>query len=46
MTLLFYFILTPDKVCVIFSHTKRVKENEKVLQLKQFADVLLTGLIF
>ena len=34
----------PDEVCV--SHTKRVGENEKVLQLKQFAEVLLTGLSF
>ena len=34
----------PDEVCV--SHTKRVGENKKVLQLKQFAEVLLTGLSF
>ena len=31
----------PDEVCV--SHTKRGSENRTVLQLKQFADVLLTG---
>ena len=31
----------PDEVCV--SHTKRVGENKTVLQLKQFAEVLLTG---
>ena len=35
----------PDEVCV--SHTKGVGENKKkVLQLKQFAEVLLTGLSF
>ena len=34
----------PDEVCV--SHTKRVGENKTVLQLKQFAEVLLTGLTF
>ena len=32
----------PDEVCV--SHTKRVGENKTVLQLKQFVEVLLTGL--
>ena len=30
-----------DEVCV--SHTKRVGENKTVLQLKQFAEVLITG---
>ena len=44
MTLFLYFILTPDEVRV--GHTRRVGENKKVLQLKQFADVLLTGLTF
>ena len=35
----------PDEVCV--SHTKRVRgEDKAVLQLKQFAEVLLTGLTF
>ena len=34
----------PDDVCV--SHTKRVGENKTVLQLKQFAEVLLAGLTF
>ena len=34
----------PDKVCV--SHMKRVGENTTVLQLEQFAQVLLTGLTF
>ena len=34
----------PDEVCV--SHAKRVGENKTVLQLKQFAEVLLTGLTF
>ena len=34
----------PDEVCV--SHTKRVGENKTVLQLKQFAEVLLTCLTF
>ena len=34
----------PDEVCV--SHTKRVGENKTVLQLKQFAEVLLTGFTF
>ena len=33
----------PDEVCA--SHTKRVGENKK-LQLKKFAEVLLTGLSF
>ena len=33
----------PDEVCA--SHTKRVGENKK-LQLKKFAGVLLTGLSF
>ena len=32
----------PEEVCA--SHTKRVGENKKVLQLKLFAEVLLTGL--
>ena len=32
----------PDEVCV--SHTKRGGENKTVLQLRQFVDVLLTGL--
>ena len=34
----------PDEVCV--NHTKRVGENETVLQLKQFPEMLLTGLTF
>ena len=34
----------PDEVCV--SHTKRVGENETVLQLKQLPEMLLTGLTF
>ena len=34
----------PDEVCV--SHTKCVGENKTVLQLKQFAEVLLTGFTF
>ena len=32
----------PDEGCV--SHTKREGENRTVLQLKQFAEVLFTGL--
>ena len=39
-----FIVKLPDEVCV--SHTKRVGENKKVLQLKQFAEVLLTGLSF
>ena len=34
----------PDEVCA--SHTKRVGENKSFLQLKKFAEVLLTGLSF
>ena len=34
----------PDEVCL--SHTKRVGENKTVLQLEQFAEVLLTGFTF
>ena len=34
----------PDEVCG--SHRKRVGENESFLQLKKFAEVLLTGLSF
>ena len=33
-----------DEVCA--SHTKRVGENKTILQLKKFAEVLLTGLSF
>ena len=33
-----------DKVCA--SHTKRVGDNETILQLKAFAEVLLTGLSY
>ena len=40
--MLCYIVKLPDEVCV--SHTKRVGENKTVLQLKQFAEVLLTGL--
>lgn len=36
----------PDEVCVSHWHTKRVGENKKVLQLQQFAELLLTGLTF
>ena len=39
-----YIVQLPDKVCV--SHMKPVGENKTVLQLKQFAEVLLTGLTF
>ena len=39
-----YIVKLPDKVCV--SHMKPVGENKTVLQLKQFAEVLLTGLTF
>ena len=31
----------PDEVCA--SHTKRVGDNKTILQLKMFAEVLLTG---
>ena len=34
----------PDEVCV--RHTKPVGDSKTVLQLKQFAEVLLTGLTF
>ena len=34
----------PDEVFA--SHTKRMGENKKKLQLKKFAEVLLTGLSF
>ena len=34
----------PDEVCV--HHTKPVGDSKTVLQLKQFAEVLLTGLTF
>ena len=40
----YYTVKLPDKVCV--SHMKPVGENKTVLQLKQFAEVLLTGLTF
>ena len=39
-----YIVKLPDKACV--SHMKLVGENKTVLQLKQFAEVLLTGLTF
>ena len=34
----------PDEVWV--RHTKQVGDNETILQLKKFAEVLLTGLFF
>ena len=34
----------PDKVCAI--HMKCVGDNETILQLKTFAEVLLTGLSY
>ena len=34
----------PDEVCA--SHTKRVGKNKSFLQLKKFAEVLLTGYPF
>ena len=34
----------PDEVCA--SHTKSVGDNKTILQLKTFAEVLLTGLSF
>ena len=34
----------PDEVCA--GHTKRVGGNKTILQLKKFAEVLLTGLSF
>ena len=34
----------PDKVCA--SHTKCVGDIETILQLKRFAEVLLTGLSY
>ena len=34
----------PDEVCA--SHTKCAGENKSFLQLKKFAEVLLTGLCF
>ena len=34
----------PDEVCA--SHTKRVGDNKTILQLKNFAEALFTGLSF
>ena len=47
--MLWYFlewliVKLPDEMCA--SHTKRVGENISVLQLKKFAEVLLTVLSF
>ena len=41
---LYCIVKLPNEVCA--SHTKRVGDNKTILQLKKFAEVLLTGLSF